>query len=386
MALRLQVISEHRQLLGERSNIVFGVGGGSIGRASDNDWVLPDPMRYLSGHHARVHFRQGAFYLEDTSTNGVYANGAQTPLSRGGAYALKHGDILRFGDYQVEVNIDATESMGTGTAASLAIDRVVPMRPNNRATQDDLGASLNFEALIHADGVAAAMAAATEHATARADDMAQQRLNRLRAAARARLEGPSPALYDVRSGLQAFCRGAGIDPEGLPPDSDTRMLHLAGQMLREVLLGMQDLHRAQHAFHNRHRIEMPAEEAEGPTPDGVGVDDYLLKLLTGHDKRELDAVLLLRGEFKRAGRHDAALAPAIGAAFAEFMAHLDPTSIESRVKAGSPRGTGRSSGWELYGEIYRNLMTVPEGQLPHLFVESLAQAYLKALKDPDPAD
>lgn len=383
MALRLQVISDHRQLLGERSNIVFGVGGGSIGRASDNDWVLPDPLRYLSGHHARVHFRQGAFYLEDTSTNGVYANGAVTPLSRGGAYALKNGDVLRFGDYQVEVNIDVTETIGTGTAASLAIDRVVPLRAHNRATQDDLGASLNFEALIHADGVAAAMAAASEHAALRADDQAQQRLSRLRAAARARLEGPSPALYDVRSGLQAFCRGAGIDPEVLPPDSDTRMLHLAGRMLREVLLGLQDLNRSQHAFHNRHRIEMPAEEAEGPTPDGAGVDDYLRQLLVGHDKRELDAVMLLRAAFKQAGRHDAALAPALGAAFAEFMAHLDPESIESRVKTGGPRGASRSSGWELYGEIYRNLMAVPEGQLPHLFVESLAQAYLKALKDPD---
>ncbi|MEP7314749.1 MAG: type VI secretion system-associated FHA domain protein TagH [Pseudomonadota bacterium] len=381
--MRLQVISDHRQLLGERSNIVFGVGGGSIGRASDNDWVLPDPLRYLSGHHARVHFRQGAFYLEDTSTNGVYANGAVTPLSRGGAYALKNGDVLRFGDYQVEVNIDVTETIGTGTAASLAIDRVVPLRAHNRATQDDLGASLNFEALIHADGVAAAMAAASEHAAIRADDQAQQRLNRLRAAARARLEGPSPALYDVRSGLQAFCRGAGIDPEVLPPDSDTRMLHLAGRMLREVLLGLQDLNRSQHAFHNRHRIEMPAEEAEGPTPDGAGVDDYLRQLLVGHDKRELDAVMLLRAAFKQAGRHDAALAPALGAAFAEFMAHLDPESIESRVKTGGPRGASRSSGWELYGEIYRNLMAVPEGQLPHLFVESLAQAYLKALKDPD---
>lgn len=386
MALRLQVISDHRQLLGERSNIVFGVGGGSIGRASDNDWVLPDPLRYLSGHHARVHFRQGAFYLEDTSTNGVYANGAQAPLSRGGAYALKNGDVLRFGDYQVEVKIDAAETIGTGTAAQLAVDRVVPLRAHNRATQDDLGASLNFEALIHADGVAAAMAASSEQAAVRADEQAQQRLNRLRAAARARLEGPSPALYDVRSGLQAFCRGAGIDPEALPPDSDTRMLHLAGQMLREVLLGLQDLNRSQHAFHNRHRIEIPAVDAEGPSPDGAGVDDYLRQLLVGHDKRELDAVLLLRGAFRQTGKHDAALAPALGAAFAEFMAHLDPAGIESRVKTGGPRGAGRSSGWELYGEIYRNLMSVPEGQLPHLFVESLAQAYLKALKDPDPAD
>jgi predicted component of type VI protein secretion system len=63
MALRLDIISDQRQRLGGRASIVFGVAGGSIGRAADNDWVLPDPQRYLSGHHARIHFRQGAFYL-----------------------------------------------------------------------------------------------------------------------------------------------------------------------------------------------------------------------------------------------------------------------------------------------------------------------------------
>src|ERR1035441_10435827 len=74
MALKLTILSEQRTPLGARSSIVFGVGGGSIGRAHDNDWVLPDPERYLSAHHARVKFHNGAFYLLDTSTNGVFIN------------------------------------------------------------------------------------------------------------------------------------------------------------------------------------------------------------------------------------------------------------------------------------------------------------------------
>ena len=83
MALRLEVLSEHSKLLGEAASIVFGVGGGSFGRAHDNDWVLPDPQRYLSGHHGRIHFRQGAFYLEDLSTNGIYVNGATLAVDGG---------------------------------------------------------------------------------------------------------------------------------------------------------------------------------------------------------------------------------------------------------------------------------------------------------------
>src|ERR1700721_2519746 len=59
MALRLRVVSEHSTRLGEKATKVFGVHGGSIGRGTDNEWILPDPERYLSGKHARIDFRPG---------------------------------------------------------------------------------------------------------------------------------------------------------------------------------------------------------------------------------------------------------------------------------------------------------------------------------------
>ena len=86
MALTLTVLSEQRTQLGGRGSIVLGVGGGSIGRAHDNDWVLPDPERYLSAHHARVRFIDGSFYLYDTSTNGVFINDRNEALGRRAGY------------------------------------------------------------------------------------------------------------------------------------------------------------------------------------------------------------------------------------------------------------------------------------------------------------
>ncbi len=53
-----------------------------------------------------------------------------------------------------------------------------------------------------------------------------------------RAPASSPSAYDNTPGLQAFCRGAGIGPETLPVDAHARMLHLAGQLLRESLLGL----------------------------------------------------------------------------------------------------------------------------------------------------
>ena len=83
MTLRLSVVSEHAIRLGPHSTKVFGVHGGTIGRATDNAWILPDPERYLSGKHVRIDFRVGTYVLVDTSSNGTYVNGAQVPLGKG---------------------------------------------------------------------------------------------------------------------------------------------------------------------------------------------------------------------------------------------------------------------------------------------------------------
>src|SRR5476649_2659688 len=103
MALKLTIIDDQRTQPARGGSIVIGVGGGGIGRAHDNDWVLPDPQRYLSAHHARVQFRDGNFYLQDVSTNGVYVNDDMEPLAKRGSsgYLLGNGDVLRMGEYHI---------------------------------------------------------------------------------------------------------------------------------------------------------------------------------------------------------------------------------------------------------------------------------------------
>src|SRR5260370_33376392 len=97
--LRLRIVSDQRRSLAERSSATFSVEGGTIGRSADNDWVLPDPSRYVSAHHARVQFREGHFYLQDVSTNGVYGNDDMGPLAQRGSsgHPLPHCDVPRLG-------------------------------------------------------------------------------------------------------------------------------------------------------------------------------------------------------------------------------------------------------------------------------------------------
>jgi type VI secretion system protein len=108
---------------GQGGSKTFDSQGGTIGRGSGNDWVLPDPERFLSSHHAAVYCEDHSFFLADTSTNGVFVNGAAEALGSGRVVALNMGDRLVLGEYELSVTHLSLESpaqagRGSQTGAS----------------------------------------------------------------------------------------------------------------------------------------------------------------------------------------------------------------------------------------------------------------------------
>jgi type VI secretion system FHA domain protein len=392
MALRLEIISPQRQKLGARGSIVLGVAGGTIGRALDNDWALPDPNRYLSGHHARIHFRAGYYIVEDISSNGVFVNESPKPLGRRGIHRLAAGDILRMGEYRILVSIDeddaaAVAQPGASTMANMTVHNVVPIRvPRGQAPNgpdDDLGHSLDIEQLI-ADITGPQSSSFTSTSPMREEGSGshsglssgvhasvQDRVARLRAAAKARLEGTSPGLAAL-TGMQAFCRGAGIDADRLASVGEAQALHLAGRLLREALLGLRELLRAEAAFNDRYGIRDQAGGV-GSSPLDMGIDEYIVELLAGHEQRRFDAVMRLRELFADAASHGSALVPAVREALSAFVTHLDPARME---------GLPPEKSLTRLREIYAHLLRAGEGEVPHLFAEALAQAYAAARRRP----
>ena len=109
--LQLEIVSEHKEIVGDDHVRVFREDGGTIGRSLENDWILPDPDRFISGKHATIDFQSGAYYLADVSTNGVYVNEDEEPLGKGNPRRLFHGDKIRMGDFEFEVTLDEGESL-----------------------------------------------------------------------------------------------------------------------------------------------------------------------------------------------------------------------------------------------------------------------------------
>ena len=89
------------------------VSGGefSIGRGSENDWVLPDPERSLSKQHCVLAFRSGGWQIADCSTNGTFLNRETDPIGRGRMRELRSGDRLSFGAYEIELHVDDDAAM-----------------------------------------------------------------------------------------------------------------------------------------------------------------------------------------------------------------------------------------------------------------------------------
>lgn len=107
MTITLCVTGYQGKTLGPQRCKTFDERGGTIGRAENNDWVLPDPQRFLSGHHATLVVREGRFHLLDTSTNGVLVNDAPSPVGKGNSVELRDGDRLAMGSYQIKVSLAA---------------------------------------------------------------------------------------------------------------------------------------------------------------------------------------------------------------------------------------------------------------------------------------
>jgi len=433
MALRLRVVSDHRRQLGDRSTIVIGFDGGTLGRSADNDWVLPDPMRYVSAHHGRVRYRDGQFFLEDLSTNGIFLQDDDQPVSKRfpDGYRLQNGDFIRVGEYQIVVAVEATDAPATSDAAAVPTS-IHALKTLGRNAQTDIGAMLNLDELLVPDtspsdsfrpvdaygmpvrttappapvaaiaaargGAAPAAASAVAAATAAASEAdveaeaVARRIARLaRAAGRDPRNGaPAPAIYDVTSGLQAFCRGAGVDSDKLPPDAQTRLLHVAGQLFREALVGFKELERMRHEVRNRFRIEEPQADPDDLRPSLARgtVDELMMELLHQHETRRIDAVQWLREAVNEAKTHENASSRAMRAAFVEFLDRLDPAELEARFERAARRGKARSADkaqyWDLFTTFYRNLIEMPADHLPHTFVEAFSTAYREFFKQNPP--
>jgi type VI secretion system FHA domain protein len=126
----------------------FDETGGLIGRNASCDWQIEDATRTLSGRHATITYRDGHFYVTDTSTNGVFVGDSNEPVGRGRSVEIDQGTRLRFGDYMVVATIQQ-EGRSSDSRAAPRISIAPETAPRGLSTDplDMLGEGTEHEAL-----------------------------------------------------------------------------------------------------------------------------------------------------------------------------------------------------------------------------------------------
>ncbi|MEM9247627.1 MAG: type VI secretion system-associated FHA domain protein TagH [Pseudomonadota bacterium] len=83
----------------------------TIGRADENDLVLPDPDKTLSKRHCVIEDHNGNVVVVDISSNGTFLNYGKIALGPTPT-PLNNGDILTIGPYEVLVDISSAQDSG----------------------------------------------------------------------------------------------------------------------------------------------------------------------------------------------------------------------------------------------------------------------------------
>jgi type VI secretion system protein len=435
MAIKLRIISDQYRDLGEHRSRVFGVNGGSIGRAPDNDWVLPDQKRLVSGHHCDIIYRTGQYWISDHSTNGVFVNDSGETVSETGPVALQDGDRLRMGDYEILVSVD--DRIDFLPAASEMHSAEKHLDPDINAgfdveslfTPSDTGDSSSIS-IRNAFGLKlpkdfrAAAAAALAEPTARGDDsqrdppppppnatpepdpasskpadwamktraVTRQELADALARRQSRIEARQQTLpfhqqasswADLGTAVQAFCRGAGIDAAALSPEAQSMLPLVAGQLLREAVVGVTDLQQARAAANPAIAAVAAPVAMSNPLRNSTSVEQAITRLLESHGRAIGGPVDALRDVLLDAKEHEAAINSALREGLSALLAQLAPSNVADQFEDGrsrtiAPGQDPRPKYWEHYGELFRVVTQNGADGLPHPFLEAFTRAYESA--------
>ncbi|WP_342077281.1 type VI secretion system-associated FHA domain protein TagH [Yoonia sp. SS1-5] len=110
MTLTLRIENYDRLPDGGPTTTTVTQQGLTVGRSTAMDWTLPDPQKHISSHHFDIAYKDGAYWLTDVSTNGVFLDGQRHRLE--GAHMIRQGDRFQVGHYFIGV------SLGAGAAAA----------------------------------------------------------------------------------------------------------------------------------------------------------------------------------------------------------------------------------------------------------------------------
>lgn len=405
--LTLEVVNDQKAMLGAAWCKSFDGRGGTIGRTTENDWVLP--AAGVSRRHATIRYVNGLYFIEDNSRNGITVNGEA--LQANEPAILSGGDRIVIDQFEIAARIDAEGAAAPSLEQEGARVAAPPRAPILESPADDLadliggggalGARLDpLDALgppketaparpqrrgwNHTPGIGDSFTPpgveAERESGAIPDDwladahdaVAPESGNPVRPAKLREARPRSGSGTDMAEVLA----GAGLAGDDLSPE----MAQEFGRVLRIVVEGVLEVLRARAEIKSEFRLPVTrAQRSENnPLKFAANVEDALHSLLVRRNPAYLGTVAAFEDAFEDIRHHQLAMLAGMRAAYENLLGRFDPARLQREFDKMPAElfiiSTGHRN-WDRYEAWFKQLARDPGDSFQTLFGEAFARAY-----------
>lgn len=352
-------------------SITLNGNGCDVGRGKGMDWILPDPARHISSHHFSVAYRDGSYWLSDTSTNGTFLQGS--PYRLQAPHQITGGERFTVGHYVIYADL--------ANAASPAMQAPAPMAQPAENDPWDFGTSAEPVNPLqqradprHLDDVAQDFVPTpVPMPTPSAQSIPPQNFQPA---------PPQPPAVDNSAILRAFCEGAGLNPT-VYQDADAEVLArnlgaVVQSATREIMTMLQD-RAAVKQFTKGGDRTMRSATGNNPLkflPDAEqAVEAMFLKPRDGF----MEGPEGFQNALSDIRNHQSAVFAALQPALASLLSGLSPDEIEDSAGSGILGGASKNKLWEAYVERWDTKAEAGDHGLLDAFLAAFAKSYIEAV-------
>ena len=384
MELVLEMLNARQFIPAPLCRKTFGPTGGVIGRGESCDWAIPDRQRLLSKRHAQISSRDGAFFLTDTSGNGVSHRASGARLPKGEPVRIQDEDVFLMGDFEILARLTSGQTNGTSPAGRpLSVDSLIPddafldLDPL-KALEQHPGEFSAIDELVGPSAMPANAFNGSDYAPVDMENLLVPEL--VEAPVEPKPEPVLPATAPHHPGedfWERFGTALGINLGNLDTEAREALALSAVKLLRHSIQGLQQSLHTRSKLKSELRLVQTLIQGEPKNPLKVADDaqQALQMLLQPNKPAQLSADQAIARAFRDLQAHQVALLTASRATLRATLEHFSPQRLMFRLEQ-DHKPLIRTSGryWRAYGR-YHQALCQDDDWTGRLLARDFAQAY-----------
>jgi type VI secretion system protein ImpI len=383
MELVFDMVSAQQFVPGLLTNKTFKQAGGIIGRAEDCDWVIPDRKRVVSSHHAEVSYRDGAFYITDTSSNGIQLKDSNASLPKNQPHRIEHGSTFCLGEFEIRARLvrdpavfESEIGLAQPAGSIIPDDAFLDLDPLHAIDQQE-------RVYAEVDDLTAVLRPASNMQKQQQDYAQIDEENLLIPELIVPPVPPKPKPAPEPERLpptfwEKFSDALGVKLDDLDDDAREAIALHSASLLKQSIGSLQQALRTRSELKNELRLALTTVQGASTNPLKHSSDssEALHALLRGGKSGQLKAEQCISRSFRDLQAHQVALVAASRAAVKGMLEQLSPEQLTLRFEreGNKPLITTNGSRWRAYQRLYNTLQRDDDWS-DRLFARDFAHTY-----------